>query len=219
MPISKQEQGLSNPEPLQRNVEVGDTAVKTSPKKRTGKPYTPKKTLNLKMKERTGMKPEWFVLALALIMAVALVIEYFGVYRRYEDLAKAEAHLDAEKQKLEQTRNEIRDIEELRAWFNQYSYEGFDDAMQDKIDVLDMLEERIFTPYPEITIRSLNLSRSEISFTVIGLKEGEKEALYNSLGEEKMIERVTMSTISVESGIATVSVRIVLKDKEGSDNV
>lgn len=80
------------------NTNQTDKAVKK------GKLVVPDKTtLNLCMKEKTAISPALFVPILLLILVLALVIGYFGVYKPYQSVKDRQAELDAARAKLQQT--------------------------------------------------------------------------------------------------------------------
>lgn len=174
------------------NTNQTDKAVKK------GKLVVPDKTtLNLCMKEKTAISPALFVPILLLILVLALVIGYFGVYKPYQSVKDRQAELDAARAKLQQTYdrsdaydNKYKDDEGnggIVKEYNRYNYEGFDDTIANRLDVLALVETYIF---PVASVRSIDVSDKTVTLVLTGIGPKEVSELIIRLSEDELVAAV-----------------------------
>lgn len=156
-----------------------------------------KTTLNLCMKEKAAISPALFVSILLLILVLALVIGYFGVYKPYQSVKDRQAELDAARAKLQQTydRSDAYDNKYkgengeggIVKEYNRYNYEGFDDTIANRLDVLALLEENIF---PVASVRSINVSDKTVTLVLTGIGPKDLSELIIKLSEDELVAAV-----------------------------
>ena len=156
-----------------------------------------KTTLNLCMKEKTAISPALFVPILLLILVLALVIGYFGVYKPYQSVKDRQAELDAARAKLQQTYdrsdaydNKYKDEDGnggIVKEYNRYNYEGFDDTIANRLDVLALVEKYIF---PVASVRSIDVSDKTVTLVLTGIGPKEVSELIIRLSEEELVAAV-----------------------------
>ncbi len=190
-----------------------------------------KTTLNLCMKEKSAISPALFVPILILILALALVIGYFGVYKPYQSVKARQAELDEAKSKLQQTYDRIDDYDDkykdaegnggIETEYNRYNYEGFDNTLADRLDVLGLLETHIF---PVATVNSISIANKTVSLTISGINSKELSDLLIDLSEDKLVANVKayrgsdMDDETAEGYSSSVSMTITLNDAaQGGD--
>lgn len=186
-----------------------------------------KTTLNLCMKEKSTVSPALFVSILALILILAAVIGYFGVYRPYQSVKERQAALDEARAKLQQTYDRINDYNNkykdedgkggIETEYNRYNYEGFDKTIADRLDVLAILEKDIF---PVATVNTISINNKTVSLTISGISSKELADLIVKLSENELVATVRayrgsdMDDGTDEEGVysSSVSMTITLND-------
>lgn len=170
-----------------------------------------KTTLNLCMKEKSVISPALFVPLLIIILVLAAVIGYFGVYKQFERVKIAQADLDETKAQLQAILDKIEDYDDVQKEYNRYNYEGFDSTISDPITVLGLLERQIF---PVSTVRTLSIDNKTIRMTLTGLAMNDVATLVSKLEEEEIVDNVTFTTYTSqeEEIISIVNMTITLKD-------
>lgn len=247
MPISKRPQGQEEPErtdaaaapernafeqpapaPVaEENAAEEARAPETPQKKRAEKFASPdKKTLNLCMKEKASVHPAVFASCLILILVVAALIGYFGVYMQYERVRVAQDELTKAEQKLDDLKKSVENYDDTQKQYNRYSYNGFDRSLADRNDILDLLERLVF---PEWEVRSCNLSSNVLSITVAGhgmeFDDPDSDINLNSLcaklREDELVESASWlqggNTSTQDPTLFTASITIILKNAEGGN--
>ena len=206
-----------NPVAAYREAEKSEVTENPPEKeKRTVKPKNipTKKTLNLCMKEKSLISPMLFVPILVIILVLAAVIGYFGVYKRFEAVNEAQAKLDATEARLQQVLDSMSDptYDELKKEYNRYYYEDYDTSIADKLDVLELLERRIF---PVSSMRSLSISGKTISTSLTGLTLEQVSELIKNLNAEPLVESVAVTMTGYTGGEGsepTVNMTVTLAD-------
>lgn len=170
-----------------------------------------KTTLNLCMKEKSVISPALFVPLLIIVLVLAAVIGYFGVYKQFERVKIAQADLDETKAQLQAILDKIEDYDDVQKEYNRYNYEGFDSTISDPITVLGLLERQIF---PVSTVRTLSIDNKTIRMTLTGLAMNDVATLVSKLEEEESVDNVTFTTYTSqeEEIISIVNMTITLKD-------
>ena len=168
-----------------------------------------KTTLNLCMKEKSVISPALFVPLLVIVLALAAVIGYFGVYKQFERVKIAQAELDEAESHLQQTLDKMSDYDDVQKRYNQYNYEGFDGTIHDSMVILDLLERQI---YPVSTVRSISFNKNLITLELSGMTADDVATLVVKLGEEDIVMKSEPRTYTSEDGEERVSLRITLND-------
>lgn len=171
--------------------------------------YSTKETVNLCMKDRKDITFELFFLLLALILVILLIVEFFGIYRPYLSIEKAEAQLAADQAKLEQLQDSMRDYNDVHEQYRKYNYENFDRSIVDREDILDMLEDKVFSMG---IIQSISISRNTLTMTLTGVNRNEIDAMQAGVREDPIVFNVFAQSTGYDEGIVTVNMSIIFKD-------
>lgn len=176
-----------------------------------------KQTLNLMIKEKTLAHPTRLIPILLLIFLGAYAFAQFAVIGRLNKVRDAEAELSQMHSNLEMIKAAYADYDDVKAEYNRYTYQNYDRTIPDRLEILAMLERRVFSV---CTAQSLSISQRTITMTLGGLSLDDTSALVASLKEEPMVLDVFVpNTSSNKSEIrdpgkeATVTaITISLKD-------
>ncbi len=183
-----------------------------------------KQTLNLVVKVKTLAHPTRLIPILILIFLAAALFAQFAVIRRFNQVKQAEAELAEMQNLLEATEQAYKDYDDVELEYNKYTYENFDRTLFDRIEILDMIQRRLF---PACTVQSLSISHNTstnndiLSLTVTGPTLEETYALAESIMSEPMVDDVYISSYvdgssngssSAETPQSTVTMTITLID-------
>lgn len=211
MPISRKsvdEQQVSKPVRSQRNV----LSLKSSSQ------LPSKRTLNLCKREKKDMPIEVFLIVLATLIIFIIIVEYFGVFRPYTHVEAMERELAAQQSALAEKNKTLNDpdtgFKATEEYYNQYNFEGFDQSIADRLDVLALLEREIMNKNGfDAKIRSLAINGRVVSLTVDGLNVAQVGDLEFSLESDDMVEDAfVLSTGFNNDGSPTAQLTITLKD-------
>ena len=167
-----------------------------------------KTTLNLCMKEKSVISPALFVPLLVIVLVLAAVIGYFGVYKQFERVKVAQAELSEMEQELDKINDKIADYGDVEKQYNQYNYDGFDNTIYDPLTVMGLLERQIF---PVSKVRTLSVSKNEIDMTLTEIDLGATSTLHSKLMKEEIVKSVDVQTYQ-EGDVLVVTLRITLND-------
>lgn len=201
--------------------DVADDALKKEKGTVVTNKYSTKNTLNLLMKEKSSISFELFFLLLAIIMLLLALVEYFVVYRPYRAVEQAEAALREEQARLEQILDKIKDYDDVRADYLKYNYENFDSSIVDRLDILDLLERKVFGVGK---IQSMNISGNTLTMTMTEVSVDASSKLQSTLQEEAetgIVEYVSVTRTgynSGEDGVPTVNIVITFKNADEGGN-
>lgn len=170
-----------------------------------------KKTLNLLVKEKTLASPTRLIPILFIIIAGSYLFSKYAVVDRLDKLSRAESELSDMKNQLDMITSAYADYDEVQDQYSRYSYENFDKTIPDRLDVLDMLERRLF---PICSIQSLTINGRDLNMVITDI-DLETLTYINGalLIEEPLIESITIGSYTdnsdrQESGQATVTATI-----------
>lgn len=178
-----------------------------------------KNTLNLCQKERSTISGATFVLALAIILAVLVGIEYVGVYRPYKDLEALQAQIAQQQSDLDDLNNSMSDMNKVRDDYNRYNYEGFDTSIVDRNRIFELLDTVIFEKYPTAKVGTLSLNKNVLTFPLTGLNLNQINGLVADFFEHGIVEDCYHTrTGSDKDGNPTADITIVFKVQTGGNN-
>lgn len=169
-----------------------------------------KRTLNLVVKEKTLASPTRLIPILFMIMLGAYAFVQFAVINRLNQVKQAEAELLQMKNQLEIIQNSYSDFKDVEREYNRYTYQNFDSTIPDRLEVLAMIERRLFTIG---TVKNISISGRTVSLTLEGPNLQEVSWLYTTLYSEPLIEDVTISAFNGENrsdGNTTITMTINL---------
>lgn len=182
-----------------------------------------KRTLNLLLKEKSLSSPSRLLPILVIIIAVTYLFSKYAVAGRLEQVNLAEAELATARKNLELIENAFADYDEVAEQYSHYSYENFDKTVPDRVEVLKMLENRLF---PICTIQSLTINGRDIDMVVADVDLKTLTYINGMLQqEEPMIESVKIASYTdnsdeedSENSTATATVSIRLADASSTYN-
>lgn len=152
-----------------------------------------KQTLNLMVKEKTLAHPTRLIPILTLIFLGAYAFAQFAVIGRLNKVKQAEAELSQMHANLEMIKAAYADYDDVKAEYNRYTYQNYDRTIPDRLEVLALLERRVFSV---CTAQSLSIAQRTITMTLGGLTLDDTSALIASLKEEPMVLDVFVSNSS-----------------------
>ena len=176
--------------------------------KKTVRKLPSKTTLNLVVKVKTLAHPTRLIPILLLICVGVALFTHFAVIRRLNKVKQAEAELEQMRSLLRTTQEAYADYDEVEEEYNKYTYENFDRSLFDRLDILDMIQRRLF---PVSTVQSLSISHNTstnndiLSLTITGPTLEETYALLSGLMTEPMVEDVNIASYVDNSENATGS--------------
>lgn len=170
-----------------------------------------KRTLNLAFKDKRTIDWKKAIVGVLAVLILAGVFGKFAVADRFDKLSQAESDLAAMRDRLEQTRDAYTDYDEVREQYNRYNYTGFDKTIVDRLDVLDILERKIF---PVCSVTSFSVSGRTVTLSLTELDLNKVSQLIVSLEAEPLVERVYVPVANEGNaqGIGTASMTIYLVD-------
>ncbi len=186
--------------------------------------HASKETVNLCMREKTSISYELFFLLLAVIFIILVIVEFFGVYRPYLAVERAEADLAEKQTQLEQIYDSMSNPsrEEVRDNYRRYNYENFPREIVNREEILALLEETVFEK-GKITSAAL-LENNTVELTVSGVLREDIEPMQQQLNEkEGIVDWVEVSHVNfemddtgAESATLSMTIRLVPADQGGN---
>lgn len=186
-----------------------DKRAKTAKGKKAKAPE--KRTLNLAFKEKSSIDWKKAVLGVLVVLILAAVFGKFAVIDRFDKLSKAEANLTAMQQKLADTRQAYADYDAVQEQYNVYNYTGYDKTLADRLDIIDILERKVF---PVCDVTNLSISGKTVNMNLDNLNLSQISQLIASLEEEPLVDSVYVPTASKgnENELGTASMTMYLAD-------
>ena len=171
--------------------------------------YPTKTTINFYIKENKSSSFSTAFLYLLFGAVVLLALAKMTVFDLLADLNKEKAAYNKNQTVLENNLEALAGFDEVNQEYNRYSYSYLaeTDKVQDRMDILDMLDKTIFK---DSTVMSIVISDNivSVSLTEIDL-EGTSE-LAKKLEEYDIVESVSVNTASF-GGTYTSNMLIQLK--------
>ena len=157
--------------------------------------YPTKTTINLYYKEDKSAGISTFTLYVIFIIVILMALSKMFVFDVISDLNEAEAKYSQYQATLENYMSSLADYEKVNDEYNKYSYSYLTDQekIQDRMDVLKMLEATIFA---NSTVQSVSISDDIISANLTDIDLEKTAVLAKSLEEYEIVENVTVNTAS-----------------------
>lgn len=200
---------------------MAKTEKKTSARSRGSEAptYRSKSTLNLCMKDRPVLAPEVICLLIVLILLIVLFVEFFGIYRPYLAVERAEAQLKADNAALQETLDRIEDYDEVRQQYRQYNYENFDKTIADRPAILDLVEKVLF---PAGKIKNMELNGNTLVLSMVEVPLSEVSEMKEALEASELVEGVELSWTGYdvrdkENKVPTVNFTVTFTGEKGAD--
>ncbi|MDO5142839.1 MAG: hypothetical protein Q4D31_07455 [Eubacteriales bacterium] len=159
--------------------------------RRDDKRLPSKTTMNLYIKRKTMMHPTRLVPMLLAIVLAAAALGKLGVADRLARVEAERIELAVLQGQLAQVQAHIADLDEVKRTYNRYSYAGIDRTLQDRLEVLDLIEQEVF---PYCTVRQLSVTGRMLTLTIADLTLGSSSELVGRLeAHPDMVEQVFVS--------------------------
>lgn len=185
-----------------------------------------KRTLNLCMREQSGISVEMFLFILSLILIVIILVEFVGIYRPYLEVERLERDLAAAQTALDDKNRAIREMDDyyqktygmtMQEYYNQYNFEGYDRSIADRADVFALLEHEIIDKpgYEAARIGVININGNTVTLTIYGLEFNSTlvKDLTENLSNDKMVYIAYANNMTrPEDGETSIRMTIELRD-------
>lgn len=157
--------------------------------------YPTKTTINLYYKEDKSAGISTFTLYLIFVLVVLIALSKMLVFDVLSDYKKAEAVYEKNQAMLESYMAELEGYEELNDEYSRYSYSYLSDheKIQDRMDVLAMLEATIFA---NSNVQSVSIADDVISVNVTDIDLEATAILAKSIEGYEIVDSVTVNTAS-----------------------
>ena len=166
-------------------------AGKKQTREKKGKKPPVKITLNLYVKEKKPLRPTRLIPGVLAVLLLAALFGKFAVLDRYAAVKAAQEKLAAEQAELDAIRETYADYDEVLAEYREYNYTGFDRTIADRLDILAILERKVF---PMGDVERVSITGKTVSMTVTGLSLRQVSGLLKRLEAEPLVSQVTVST-------------------------
>lgn len=166
-------------------------AGKKQTREKKGKKPPVKITLNLYVKEKKPLRPTRLIPGVLAVLLLAALFGKFAVLDRYAAVTAAQEKLAAEQAELDAIRETYADYDEVLAEYREYNYTGFDRTIADRLDILAILERKVF---PMGDVERVSITGKTVSMTVTGLSLRQVSGLLKRLEAEPLVSQVTVST-------------------------
>lgn len=157
--------------------------------------YPTKTTINLYYKEDKSAGISTFTLYVIFIIVVLMALSKMFVFDVISDLNKAETQYNQYQATLENYMSSLADYEEINDEYSRYSYSYLSDQekIQDRMDVLAMLEATIFA---NSNVQSVSISDDIISANLTDIDLEETALLAKSIESYDIVDNVAVNTAS-----------------------
>lgn len=175
--------------------------------------YPTKTTINLYYKEDKSAGISTFTLYVIFIIVILMALSKLFVFDVIADLNKAEAKYEDYKATLDTYMDSLANYDEVNAEYSKYSYSYLSDQekIQDRMDVLGMLEA---TVYAKSNVQSMSISGDVISVNLTDINLEETSVLAKSIEGYDMVETVNVNTASFGGTYTTRMVITLVSEGE-----
>lgn len=157
--------------------------------------YPTKTTINLYYKEDKSAGISTLTLYLLFISVILLALSKMFFFDLISDTRKAETKLESYQKTLDGYMAELTDYDEVNMEYNKYSYSYLSEQekIQDRMDVLKMLEDTIFA---DSTVQSVSIAGDIISVSLTDIDLEKTSILAKDLEEYDIVDNVSVNTAS-----------------------
>lgn len=193
-----------------REQETQVTPYESSFRERGSVSYTSEnvsnETVNLCRRESGGLSVSRICIIVAVVLALLLIVEFFGIYRPYRALEEKEAELAQLQTQAGNLFGSTLDMEAVREEYRKYNYENFPAEIVDREEVLKLLEDTVFE---RGKITHFSISGNSLEITVSDIASSEIEEMMDEIEGSALVDRLNRRTVA--DG-ATVVLTILFKD-------
>ncbi len=157
--------------------------------------YPTKTTINLYYKEDKSAGISTFTLYVIFIIVILMALSKMFVFDVIADLNKAEAKYEEYQATLDIYMDSLANYDEVNAEYSKYSYSYLSEQekIQDRMDVLTMLEATIFA---NSNVQSVSISDDVISVNLTDIDLEETGILANNIEGYDIVDNVSVNTAS-----------------------
>ena len=157
--------------------------------------YPSKKTINLYYRDEKSDGISTFTLYLIFIVVILVALSKIFVFDLLGELNTAKFTYEQNQAMLDSYMTALEKYDEVNAEYNRFSYSYLSDQekIQDRMDVLAMLEGTVFA---KSTVKSVSISGNMISVSLTDIELDETAALAKLIEDHEIVESVTVNTAS-----------------------
>ncbi|MBP3676779.1 MAG: hypothetical protein J6I97_00385 [Agathobacter sp.] len=157
--------------------------------------YPTKTTINLYYKEDKSAGISTFTLYVIFIIVILMALSKMFVFDVITDLNKAEKQYNEYQATLDSYMSSLADYEKVNDEYNKYSYSYLTDQekIQDRMDVLKMLEATIFA---NSNVQSVSISDDVISVSLTDIDLEKTAVLAKNIESYDIVDNVAVNTAS-----------------------
>ncbi len=172
-----------------------------------------KRAMNLMLREKKPFRPSRWIPGVLAVLLLAGLFGKYAVYDRFAALNRAEAELRENREALAAAWDACAGYGEVEDRYAHYSYAGFDRSIADRLDVMALLERRVF---PVCPVTRLSVSGKTVSMTLTGLSLSRLSQLAAELEAEPLVASATVSTTGYNDrdAVPTADVTVLLADAD-----
>lgn len=179
-----------------------------------------KTTMNLAVRERDLSKSPVVALPVIVIIALVAILVSWGVGTQLGRVNSAQREVDRMRDNIAQLQAGYADYDEVQEEYNRYTYEKFDRTIQDRLEVMSLMERQV---YPVCSVRSFSVAGRQMSLVLEGLTLESTSALITRLNAEDMVDSVSVSVYDATSDSGATypltNMVIVLSDASKTEEV
>lgn len=179
-----------------------------------------KTTMNLARRERDLAKSPVMALPVIVLIALVAVLVSWGVGTQLGRVNSAQREVDQMRDNIAQLQAGYADYDEVQEEYNRYTYEKFDRTIQDRLEVMSLMERQV---YPVCSVRSFSVAGRQMSLVLEGLTLESTSALITRLNAEEMVDSVSVSVYDATSDSGATypltNMVIVLSDASKTEEV
>lgn len=175
--------------------------------------YPSKTTLNLYYQDEKSAGISTFTLYLIFIIVVLVALSKMFVFDLVGELNTAKKSYEQNQSILASYQSALERYDDVNAEYNRFSYSYLSDQekIQDRMDVLAMLESTVFA---KSSVQSVSISGSLISVSLTDIGLDETAALAKMLEDHEIVDSVTVNTASFGGTYTTHMVITLVSEGE-----
>lgn len=175
--------------------------------------YPSKTTLNLYYQDEKSAGISTFTLYLIFIIVVLVALSKMFVFDLVGELNTAKKTYEQNQSILASYQSALERYDDVNAEYNRFSYSYLSDQekIQDRMDVLAMLESTVFA---KSSVQSVSISGSLISVSLTDIGLDETAALAKMLEDHEIVDSVTVNTASFGGTYTTHMVITLVSEGE-----
>lgn len=175
--------------------------------------YPSKKTINLYYKDEKSNGISTFTLYLIFIIVILVALSKMFVFDLLGEMNTAKQTYEQYQSTLNSYMSALEKYDDVNAEYNRFSYSYLSDQekIQDRMEVLAMLETTIFA---KSSVQSVSISGNMISVSLTDIELNETASLAKMLEDHELVDYVTVNTASFGGTYTTHMVIALVSDGE-----